>query len=142
MSELGDGLYLIRRGKLAGPGKHYAVLSVRIISEGQAEVLDYGKDGFRYQSIEEWLHDKEGEIVSRCPDEEIPSALERIKQATDEDRGYNLFKNNCEHVANWIALGQRESAQVKGAADVAVIAGTTALVIGGATALILALKKK
>lgn len=47
--------------------------------------------------------------------------------------GYNLIVNNCEHFANWVQKGIRESEQVENFSKGAVVAGLGLLAIGAGT---------
>lgn len=140
VGHLARGIYRVRRRKLRGPALHYGVLSVGVLDPGVVEVIDLDRKGFGRRDLQEWAHGKDVEVVGQCPDHEIPTALARLREAIENGGGYRLFRNNCEHFATWVVAGVRRSAQVDGVADVLVVAGVTAAVVGGIALLVRATK--
>lgn len=59
------------------------------------------------------------ELLARIVDEEC--ALARVRAATTAPY-YDLFGNNCEHFARFVATGRRESPQLQGAFVIATFA--------------------
>lgn len=53
---------------------------------------------------------------------DIEGAYERLLYAA-ENPEYNLFENNCEHFANFMATGQKFSGQLRGVSVLALLAG-------------------
>ena len=58
----------------------------------------------------------------------VRRALSDLK--TKSDRAYHLIKNNCEHFANWVQKGVRESRQVKNAGRASIVGGASIAAIG------------
>lgn len=63
------------------------------------------------------------QVLGRITDEAY--ALNRMREALRTPH-YNLFGNNCEHFARYVATGKRESTQVQGAV---VMVGLAALTV-------------
>lgn len=126
MDQLPYGIYRVRRRKLRGPGRHYGVLSVSVLTPGAVDIIDLNWKGqFRHwSSLEDWAQGEAWEVVDQCPEHEIGAPVERMRAAIEENLGYDLLTNNCEHFASWVVVGKRRSGQVRLAlGGVAVLAG-------------------
>lgn len=110
-----DGLYLLRQRSGSKGVDHYGVLDVGnrlgylkpflsgplVIHQTPPQVrVDPLETTGRWEVLG-WITDEAG-------------ALERIKAALQAPR-YDLFGNNCEHFARYVAVGKRESPQLQGA---------------------------
>ena len=109
-----SGIHRIRRAKLNGIGSHYGVVSVDVFRPGQVDVIDLDKNNGlrRWESIEEWAHGLGWEPVGMVSDDQLSEAIDRMREAIHENKGYDLLSNNCEHFASWVVLGKRYSGQV------------------------------
>ena len=122
---LDDGLYLIKQRSAAKGVDHFGILDVgnrlripQVLPGQQPVVLHQTPPQMQLA----WLQETgQWEVLGRITDE--PDAINRIQHAR-QDPHYNLFGNNCEHFARYVATGRRESRQVQVAA---LIAGLAAL---------------
>jgi hypothetical protein len=126
-----DGLYLLKQKAPEKGVDHYGILDVgnRMqlpnVPEHEAVVVHQTPPKARA----DWLRQTGAwEVLGRVTDERF--ALARVRVAL-QTPNYNLFGNNCEHFARFIATGKRESTQVQGAV---VMAGLAALTIAAFTA--------
>lgn len=122
---LQDGLYLLRQSAQKPGIHHYGILDVgnRIghpqVSGQQPVVIHQTPPTIRI----DWLPNTgQWEIHQRITNE--AEAVQRINQAFSMP-SYDLFGNNCEHFARFVANGVRESTQLQAAG---VVAGLAALV--------------
>lgn len=120
-----DGLYIMKQKSPNKGVDHYGILDVgnRIrhpqIHSIHPVVLHQTPPEVRL----DWYHNTGSwEMVGRVTDE--PGALARIAEAMKNPK-YDLFGNNCEHFARFIATGKRESVQLQ---TVAAVAGFAALI--------------
>jgi len=125
------GIHLIRRGKIVGPGWHYGVLSVGVVSLGE-DIIDLNRGGEvrHWTSLEVWAKGREFQRAATCARDDIDGALARMRAAIDDGAGYHLLQNNCEHFARWIVTRNRASFQVS----------HTVLALAGIALLILVLR--
>lgn len=128
-----DGLYLAVRRSPEKAVDHYGIIDI-----GNRFRLA-GADGINPVVVHqrppaiaaEWLqHAGPGDwrILGKIGDEGY--AIERLKQAV-ANPAYDLFGNNCEHFARFIATGVRQSTQLQ-AAGIVVGLATIALAIANA----------
>lgn len=110
---LNDGLYLLRKDSEKFGLHHYGILDVgnRIrhpwVHGEQPVVIHQTPPSIRI----DWLQNTgPWEIHQRILDE--PQAILRMGQAF-ANPGYDLFGNNCEHFARYVATGVRESTQLQ-----------------------------
>ena len=122
---LEDGLYLIRRNSDKGGVHHYGILDVGnriqnpMVHIENPVVIHQVPPAIRI----DWLQNTGSwQDCWRITDEDY--AIQRMKQAFNNP-GYDLFGNNCEHFARYVATGVRESTQLQ---VVGVMAGLAALV--------------
>lgn len=119
---LNDGLYLLRKDSEKFGLHHYGILDVgnrirhpRVRGE-QPVVIHQTPPTIRIdwlQSTGPW------EIHQRITDE--TEAIQRMNQAFSNP-SYDLFGNNCEHFARYVATGVRESTQLQAAGFIAGLA--------------------
>lgn len=119
---LQDGLYLLRQPAQKPGIHHYGILDVgnRIghprVDGQQPVVIHQTPPKLRL----DWLQDTPPwEVHLRITDEKV--AIQRINQAFSNPR-YDLFGNNCEHFARYVATGVRESTQLQAAGFIAGLA--------------------
>lgn len=124
-AELADGLYLVQQRSAAKGVDHYGILDVgnRLghpnVDGRQPVVVHQTPPSLTLN----WLQDTGAwKVLGRITDER--DAIERMNKAW-ETPNYNLFGNNCEHFARYVATGVRESKQVQ---SVAFVAGLALLV--------------
>lgn len=126
-----DGLYLVAQKSEAKRVDHYGILDIgnRICHprvDGINPVIIHQTpttiriDWFQNTGV--WR------VLGAVGDE--PFALQRLNAAF-ANPSYDLFGNNCEHFARFVALGMRESTQVKAAVVVAGLAALTIVVVQG-----------
>jgi len=122
---LQDGLYLLRQPAQKAGIHHYGILDIgnRIghpeVHGQQPVVIHQTPPRLRL----DWLQDTgQWERHSRITDEK--AAIHRINQAFLNPT-YDLFGNNCEHFARYVATGVHESTQLQAAGF---IAGLVALI--------------
>jgi hypothetical protein len=121
-----DGLYLLKQ-QSAGKGvEHYGILDVgnRLrhpqVNYPQPIVVHQTPPSLRL----DWLQNTGAwSVLARIEPEQ--SAVDRIRKAF-EDPKYDLFGNNCEHFARYVATGRRQSTQLRAAV---VVAGLAALAV-------------
>lgn len=116
---------IVLRKKFLGMVDHYAIfLGYR--SDKPVFVANY-RDGVREVSdnelnnILEIMNPKE---IEHFQGNEIERAF-ALKRAMSRigERAYSYIANNCEHFKNWVHNGEHRSEQVKGAGNLALIAG-------------------
>lgn len=120
-----DGLYLAKRSATAKFVDHYGVIDVGnrvglVLAPRNTPLpvlIHQSQAGIR----SDWLEGN-WEIESKIVDES--AARKRIQVALGTP-DYDLFGNNCEHFARFIATGERASVQLRTAT---VIAGLAAVV--------------
>lgn len=123
---LDDGLYLIEQPseKNGIPITHYGVLDVGNLLRHPA--IDGTHPIVIHQtppSIRADFLGNTGSWSVKGKVDDIAGAIERIKEAI-KNPNYDLFGNNCEHFARFVAFGQKHSTQIfwGGAAVVALSA--------------------
>jgi hypothetical protein len=112
--KLRDGLYLLRKWSTAKGVWHFGILDVgnqikntHVKRGSQPIVIHQTPPTLRL----EWLSETGNwELLGRIADQ--PFALLRIEEAA-KNRTYNLFANNCQHFATYVATGVRQSPQVQ-----------------------------
>ncbi|HEY9032115.1 MAG TPA: hypothetical protein VIM93_12195 [Kangiella sp.] len=111
---LEDGLYLIEQSsdKNGIPIKHYGVLDVGNILQHPA--IDGTHPIVVHQTPPNIRADFLGNtgtwsVLGKVTD--LSGAIERVKEAI-KNPAYDLFGNNCEHFARFVAMGRRYSSQV------------------------------
>jgi hypothetical protein len=126
-----DGLYLVAQKSEAKRVDHYGILDI-----GNRICLP-GADGINPVIIHQtpptiridWFQNTGvWRVLGAVADE--PFALQRLNAAFTNPN-YDLFGNNCEHFARFVALGTRESTQVQAAVVVAGLAALTFVVVQG-----------
>jgi len=112
--QLGSGLYLLKQHSTKKGVQHYAILDIgnRLRCDwnyGRRPVIVHQTPPTLRTA---WADDTgDWEIVDRVVDESGARARIAMAAATP---GYDLFGNNCEHFARFVATGVRESHQVRG----------------------------
>jgi len=111
-----DGFYLLTQKSVEKGIDHYGIMDVGNILE-IAQVAGMPQPVVIHQtppSIQvNWLQDTgTWKIIGKITDEGM--AIIRIRQAA-KNPNYDLFGNNCEHFARFVATGVRESTQVQSA---------------------------
>lgn len=124
---LSNGLYLIKqkcqlKGFLVD---HYGILDIGnrlcLPVNGNAPVVIHQTPP-RVRT--DWLDNTgQWDLMGQILDE--PRAIARINKALENDM-YDLFGNNCEHFARFVASGSRESTQLQG---IGLFIGMLAIVI-------------
>jgi hypothetical protein len=113
-SSLKPGLYRARQRRDGKGVAHYGILDVG----NRANIL--GANGFNVVVIHmlppgiqcEYTNPAAWQDIEKIADES--GAIERLESALERP-DYDLLGNNCEHFANYIAYGKRQSMQVLGA---------------------------
>ena len=112
--EVSEGLYLLKQRTADKGVGHYG------IGVGSIDAWKLGADPFHPVVVDlappsvrvsRW-EPGAWEVLERLPDQN--AALERLAAAWRRSR-YDLFENNCEHFARYVATGKRESRQLQGA---------------------------
>lgn len=110
---LSDGLYLLRQPSSKAGVYHFGVLDVgnRLAlpwaTAFHPVIAHQTPPSIRFDLVRDtgaW------EMVGRILNE--PAALRRLRVALN-DALYDLFGNNCEHFARFVATGRRESLQLR-----------------------------
>jgi hypothetical protein len=124
-NEISSGLYLVRQYSPTKGVDHYAILDVgnRLEYDNAPWPVILQLTPMGVQAA--WLHGTGAWLVLYEVDDEM-SAVARIRQAMSTPC-YDLFGNNCEHFARYVATGKRESSQVQTAVVVAGVIGLIAL---------------
>ena len=122
-----DGFYLLIQKSVDKGVDHYGIMDVGNILEID-RVEDTSQPVVIHQtppSIQlNWLQDTGAwKIAGKITDEVM--AKNRIREAAQNPK-YNLFGNNCEHFARFVATGVKESTQVQSAV---LVSGLVALTI-------------
>jgi len=109
-----DGLYLLIQKSVKKGVDHYGIMDVGNILK-IAQVAGIPQPVVIHQtppSIQvNWLQDTgKWKIIGKIIDEKM--AISRIKQTANKPN-YDLFGNNCEHFARFVATGTKESTQVQ-----------------------------
>ena len=119
---LTDGLYLLKQKSVDKGVDHYGILDIgNRLQISQADgthpvVIHQTPPSIRL----DWLQNTgTWQVLGSITDEAM--AMNRIKLAA-QDSQYDLFGNNCEHFARFVATGVRESTQIKAAVAVAGLA--------------------
>ena len=121
---LEDGLYLVQQRSTAKGVDHYGILDVgnrlrnpNVAGRQQQPVVIHQTPP---SLTMDWLQDTGAwKVLGRITDER--DAIDRMNKAS-ETPNYNLFGNNCEHFARYVATGLRESKQVQSGVFVAGLA--------------------
>ncbi len=129
-NRLSDGLYLIKQ-KCTVKGvliDHYGILDIGNRLELS---VDHNLPVVIHQTPPrirtDWLADTgKWEFITKITDE--PYAMVRIKKALEND-AYDLFGNNCEHFARFVATGLRESKQLQTAVLMVGLLATTIILV-------------
>lgn len=110
-----EGLYIVKRRAILPPGKeHYAIAIVgRHVrnfdpsSKGPIVIHKTNQPGRHCDSFiaSEW------ERVEKIPEDSLEQVLHRMRISWWEP--YNLFLDNCEDWARYVATGKKESFQVR-----------------------------
>lgn len=106
------GFYKLCRPKAAGFIRHYGVAEVD--TWGQRRVVELNPRGYRLTDVPGFA---DGEIVTALewkPLSEGPAIVYRLNEVQKEYPSFDLLGHNCEHAAEFIWTGERESSQVKG----------------------------
>jgi len=119
---LEDGLYLVQQRSASKGVDHFGILDIgnRIghpdVDGRQPVVIHQTPPSLAMN----WLQDTgEWKVLGRITDER--DAIDRMNKAW-ETPNYNLFGNNCEHFARYVATGVRESKQVQSGVFIAGLA--------------------
>ena len=124
-----DGLYLVAQKSEAKGVDHYGIMDIG------NRIRHPGADGINPVIIHQtpptiridWFQNTGvWRVLGAVADESF--ALQRLNAAF-ANPNYDLFGNNCEHFARFVALGTRESTQVKAAVVVAGLAALTIVVV-------------
>lgn len=80
---------------------------------GEGRVMHLGPDGLRIDSLSEFAAGEQVLVVANS----VPFHVlqERVAEALRVFRGYSAIGQNCEHLANFLQRGVKESPQVQGA---------------------------
>lgn len=114
--DLADGLYLLSQKSTQKIVDHYGVLDIgnrlaipQVNGSEQPVVIHQTPPSIQIN----WLQDTgTWNVLGKITDENM--AINRINEAAQNPE-YNLFGNNCEHFARYVATGVRESTQIKAA---------------------------
>lgn len=125
-----DGLYLLIQKSVEKGVDHYGIMDIgNVLEITQAEgapqpvVIHQTPPSLQVN----WLQDTGSwEIVGKITDE--IKAKERIRESA-ENPNYNLFGNNCEHFARFVATGVKESTQLQSAVMVTGLVALTVYVL-------------
>lgn len=123
---IADGLYLLIQKTAEKGVDHYGILDVgnRLNLEdarfaSQPVVIHQTPPSIQIN----WLQDTGTWLIQKRITDEA-DAIARIAEAVKNPQ-YNLFGNNCEHFARYVATGIRESHQVQAAVVVTGLAALT-----------------
>jgi hypothetical protein len=128
-----DGLYLVKRKSLTKGVDHYGILDIGgRVGGGHhsypgsepmvAHQVDTGLQYDAFIGTGIWV------VLHKVPDEAL--ALQRMREAA-KNPAYDLFGNNCEHFARFVATGTRESTQLQFATALLVlVVGVIAIAAG------------
>lgn len=115
---LGDGLYLVKQKSQAKGVDHYGILDIGNRRRdpnnwsNQPSVIHQVQPSLRVDAFEgtgTW------DVLGKITDE--PMAFNRMNEAA-KNPNYDLFGNNCEQFARFVATGKHESTQLQKAAFV------------------------
>lgn len=123
---LSDGLYLLRQKSVEKGVDHYGILDV-------GNRINHPRVSFLQQPVVihqllpsiqiDWLQNTgQWKVLAKITDE--GDAISRMYKALENPK-YNLFKNNCEHFARYVADGKHESTQVQVAVAIAGLVALT-----------------
>lgn len=122
---LREGLYLIKQKSERKGMDHYGILDIgNYLNHPQADgshpiVVHQTPPSIRIN----WFKDTgKWTLVGKIIDED--AAIYRLQMALN-DPTYDLFGNNCEHFARYIATGNKESRQLQSVGLVSVLAAIT-----------------
>jgi hypothetical protein len=121
--DLLDGLFLVRQRSTTKLVDHYGILDVgnrlglpQVLPGQQPVVVHQYPPGLRG----DWLQNTGAwDMLGPITDE--PFAIERFHHAR-RDAKYDLFGNDCEHFARFVATGKKQSTQVQAGVFVAALA--------------------
>ena len=120
---LADGLYLLKQRSTLKPVDHYGVLDVgnrlRLIHAGPSQPVVVHQTPPAITT--NWIWDTGSWLVIGKVQDET-RAIARLHRAL-RDPTYDVFGNNCEQFARFVATGVRESTQLRAAVVLAGIAG-------------------
>jgi hypothetical protein len=116
------GMYLVKQKSAEKGVDHYGILVVdrwvlaRYINALHPMVLQQGPPSIHWT----WFRESGSwEVLAKIVDE--AGAMIRIHAAIEKPE-YDLFGNNCEHFARFVASGRRESTQLQAVGALAVLA--------------------
>lgn len=121
-----DGLYLVKQRSAKKGCDHYGIVDIG--NRTRHPRVD-GHQPVVFHQVPpvlraDWLQDTGSwDVLARITDEAM--AIERLKAAAGNPN-YDLFGNNCEHFARFVAMGRRESTQLQA---VMVLGGLAALTV-------------
>lgn len=116
--ELSDGLYLVKQQSPTKSVDHYGIADIGNRSGLQHVYGFLSRPVVIHQTPPalraDWLENTgQWTVLGRITDELM--AQQRLREAS-ANPAYDLFGNNCEHFARFIATGKRESTQLQGIA--------------------------
>lgn len=118
-----NGLYIARQKSQNKPGiSHYGIIDIgnRIRYPNADGVNPIVIHQTPPQLRIDWLRGTgKWELLGRITDEKMACA--RIQEAA-KNPAYDLFGNNCEHFARFIATGKKESKQIQTVATIGLVA--------------------
>lgn len=106
------GYYKLCRPKVAGLIQHYGVAEVD--ARGTRRVVELNPRGYRLTDPEGFA---DGEVITALdwkPMTAGPGIIHRINEIRQTHPRFDLLGHNCEHAAEFIWTGERDSSQVKG----------------------------
>ncbi|NNN07161.1 MAG: hypothetical protein HKL90_14810 [Elusimicrobia bacterium] len=124
-----DGLYLVKQRSLTKGVEHYGILDIGNrrydpnFWDGRPAVIHQVYPALRVDEFEgtgAWA------VMGWITNEVM--AFARMREA-EKNPYYDLFGNNCEHFARFVATGKRESRQLQGAVIVAGVLAVAAMMI-------------
>ena len=124
-----DGLHLLKQKSQAKGADHYGILDVgnRLrqpnVNGTQPVVIHQTPPSIRL----DWLQNTgQWQVLGKITDE--VAAIVRINEAAARP-DYDLFANNCEHFARYVATGTKESTQLQAVVIVSGLAALTYIAI-------------
>jgi len=114
-----DGLYLLKQKSGEKGVDHYGILDIgNRIKHPKVDGINPTVVHQTSPNIKiDWLQNTGSwEMLGPVTDEN--GAVNRMKEAL-KNPAYDLFSNNCEHFARFVATGKRESTQIQSAVIVA-----------------------
>lgn len=124
-----DGLYLVKQKSERKGVDHFGILDIGN-RRGDPNFWD-GRPAVIHQvfpllRVDEFCGTGIWEVLGRITDEHM--AFARMREAAQNPR-YDLFGNNCEHFARFVATGKRESLQLQGAVAIAGVIGLALMLL-------------